>query len=416
MTAHPSAIADVLIVGGGPAGAAAAIRLADAGKRVLIVERDPLPRPPTRGELLTPRAITAAEQLGIDLTDIGHRIDHVRMTYEQRGASTRLPTDAGIADHGLVTERSSFDERVLRAATDRGTQLLAGHTAVEPIVERGFVRGAHVTDPTGIPFELRAEFTVVADGANSRFGRALGTFREPAWPHALAHTGVYRSPLNAASEIELVVGIRDRAGTPVTGYGWMFPRGDGLVSIGIIVMSTSPSFRVINPSRLLDRFVSDNAERWLLDPVPVIPSVGGRLPMGGSIKPNAGPTYLVVGDAAGVANPLTGAGVGYALETGSVAGGVLTEALDTHSAAALQRYPKLLDDAYGQYFKVGRLASRFLGNSRLNRRLGRLGATRSGATETLVRLGIHQLRAGTPGTAEIAYRIGQAISYIAPNS
>ena len=81
--------------------------------------------------------------------------------------------------------------------------------------------------------------------------------------------------------------------------------------------------------------------------------------MGGSVGPTAGPTYLVVGDAAGSANPFVGAGIEYALRDRRLAGDVLDEALREDNATALQRYPKLLDEHYGTYFKVGRLVDRF---------------------------------------------------------
>src|SRR5690606_25916509 len=155
--------------------------------------------------------------------------------------------------------------------------------------------------------------------------------------------------------------LADRAGTPITGYGWMFPRGDGTANVGVLMMSTSPSFRVVNPFHLLERFVDDNAGRWHLRGDPVRPPAGGRIPLGGSVRPAAGPTYLVVGDAAGTANPLSGAGIEYALESGALAGRVLDEALRTGQPAELQRYPKLIDDRYGRYYRFGRVADRLLG-------------------------------------------------------
>ena len=138
-------------------------------------------------------------------------------------------------------------------------------------------------------------------------------------------------------------------------------------------MSTSPSFLVVNPAHLLDRFVADNGARWRLQGEPVHPPQADAS-MGASVRPAAGPTYLVVADAAGVANPFSGAGIEYTVETGVLAGGVLDEALRTGQAASLQRYPKLIDERYGTYFKVGRLVDRVLGRPTLagtRRRRGR---------------------------------------------
>lgn len=317
-----------------------------------------------------------------------------------------------------------LDHHLLEEATSLGVQVLDGHTATAPIVERGFVRGAHVTDSPGTSFEYRASYVLVADGANSRFGRALGTFRRPSWPHAMALTTSYRSGFHDASEIELVFGLRDRAGTPVTGYGFMFPRGDGTTNVGVVVMSTSPSFQVINLPHLLEQLEIEHADRWRLDRSTdttvskhaITANVGGRIPMGGSVGPQAGPTFLVVGDAAGAANPLSGAGIEYAIETGTMAGEVMAEALAAGSATALQRYPKAVEDRYGSYFKVGRLTTRLLGNPALHRRVSRFVASNATAAEAYLRLGSNQLRTGSLGPAELVYRAGRAISLVAPDS
>jgi len=106
---------------------------------------------------------------------------------------------------------------LFRAKGLAGATVLRDHEATAPIVERGFVRGARLVRNDGTTTEVRAAFTVVADGANSRFGRALGTYRHPTWPSALAHRAIYASSLHDAAEIELVVDLEDRAGTPITG-------------------------------------------------------------------------------------------------------------------------------------------------------------------------------------------------------
>ena len=418
MTVRNSSADDVLVVGGGPAGAATAWHLANAGHRVTILERAALPRQKVCGDLLTPRAVRALAQIGIENDALApfHRVEHVRLTSGDKSTSTRWPSHESIPRYGLIAPRDQVDQLMIDAAIAAGAMVLDGHEATAPIVERGFVRGAHVTDSAGSSSKIRAGFTVVADGANSRFGRSLGTFRQPTWPYALAHRAVYRSAIHGVSEIELVVDLSDKAGTQITGYGWMFPRGDGTVNVGVSMTSTSPSFRVVNPAHLLEQFVAEHANRWHLDLDPVESPAGGRIPMGNSVGPAAGPTYLLVGDAGGAANPLSGAGIEYALETGLLAGEVLDEALRTGSAAALQRYPKLLEDRYGAYYKVGRLASRMLGRPSVTRRVANLAASRPRLADAFIRISSNELRSNHTGTAELAYRLGHTISLIAPDA
>jgi geranylgeranyl reductase family protein len=410
--------ADVLVVGAGPAGSAVAATLASGGHSVVVVDRGSTPGGKPCGELLTPRALVALERSGIEPARLAgfHAVTHVRFTAGSASSAARWPSHEEHPDHGLVAPRERLDALLAEHAVAAGAVVLDEHEATAPIVERGFVRGARVVRADGTTTEVRAAFTVVADGANSRFGRALGTYRQPTWPSALAHRAIYSSSLHDAAEIEFVVDLEDRAGTPITGYGWMFPRGDGTANVGVLVMSTSPSFRVINPAHLLDRFVADNGARWRLHGEPVHPPAGGRITMGASVRPAAGPTYLVVGDAAGVANPLSGAGIEYAVETGVLAGGVLDEALRTGHAASLQRYSKLIDDRYGTYFKVGRLVDRVLGRPSLARRLGSFASARPAFARSLTRVGANSLRSRHPGATELVYRLGAAISTVAPDA
>ena len=106
-----------------------------------------------------------------------------------------------------------------------------------------------------------------------------------------------------------------------------------------------------------------------------------------------GPTFLVVGDAAGAANPFNGDGVNAALLTGRLAGDVLDEALTTGNSTTLQRYPTLLADAAGQYDKVGRLAARFLGRPAILRPLLRVGMRSDRVMGAALRIATGELRA-----------------------
>jgi geranylgeranyl reductase family protein len=409
---------DVLVVGAGPAGSAVAATLAADGHSVVVIDRGTAPGARPCGELLTPRAVVALDRCGLSRDRLAefHSVTHLRFTTASDSSTLRWPSHEQHPDHGFVAPRERFDQLLVEHAVAAGATVRFGHEATAPIVERGFVRGAKVTRSHGSPVEMRAAFTVVADGANSRFGRALGTYRQPTWPSALAHRAVYASSLHDAAEIEIVLDLADRAGTPITGYGWMFPRGDGTANIGVLMMSTSPSFRVVNPAHLLDRFLAANATRWHLRGGPVRSPAGGRIPLGTSVRPAAGPTYLVVGDAAGAANPLSGAGIEYAIETGMLAGRVLDEALRTGQPAALQRYPRLLDERYGAYFKVGRLADRVLGRPAFNRYLANTVAARPRIARSLVRITGNSLRSRHPGATEVAYRLAAAISSVAPDA
>lgn len=137
--------------------------------------------------------------------------------------------------------------------------------------------------------------------------------------------------------------------------------------------------------------------------------------MGGSVGPKAGPTHLVVGDAAGTINPFNGEGIDYAYETGRAAAGVLLEALASGDAMALQQYPKLLDDEYGQYFKVARLFAKVIGQPALMAQLTRVGLHSRTLMEWVLRIMANLLRPDEIGPAEAAYKAAAAICRLAPN-
>ena len=279
------------------------------------------------------------------------------------------------------------------------------------------MRGATVINGDGAPTELRAEYTIVADGANSRFGRALGTFRAREWPYGTAIRTYWTSPRHADPWIESALDVKDRNGNPMPGYGWIFPVGDGTVNIGVGLLSTFRDFKSVNTTHLLDSYAHQIAERWQIDAAhPDGRPVSGRIPMGGSVGPKAGPTYLVVGDAAGAVNPFNGEGIDYAYETARMAADVIHEALIDDDAAALQRYPKLLQDEYGQYFKVARLFARVIGRPALMRELTRVGMQSRTLMEWVLRIMANLLRPDEIGPAEAAYKAAAAIVRLAPSA
>ena len=126
--------------------------------------------------------------------------------------------------------------------------------------------------------------------------------------------------------------------------------------------------------------------------------------MGGSVHPNVGPTWVLVGDAAGTVNPFNGEGIDYAYETGRLAATLLDESLATGSGLPLQRYPHLLEAEYGLYFKVARLFARVIGNPPLLRELTRVGMQSRTLMEWVLRIMANLLRPDELGPAEAAYK------------
>jgi geranylgeranyl reductase family protein len=327
------------------------------------------------------------------------------------------PSHPVYPQHGYVVRRRELDQMVAANAVAAGATLLQGHEALEPIVDRGFVRGATVGTKDGAVREIHAKYVIVADGANSRFGRALGTFRTREWPYGTAIRTYWETPKHDDPWIESALDVKDRNGNPMPGYGWIFPVGDGTVNIGVGLLSTFRDFKSVNTTHLLDAYAHQVADRWQIDPdKPQAKATSGRIPMGGSVGPKAGPSYLVVGDAAGSVNPFNGEGIDYAYETAHMAAQVLHEALVTNDPSVLQQYPRQIEEEYGEYFKVARLFARVIGRPALMRELTRAGMHSRTLMEWVLRIMANLLREDEKGPAELAYKAAAKIVRLAPNA
>ncbi len=412
---------DVLVIGGGPAGSATGYWLAEAGHDVLVVEKKHFPREKTCGDGLTPRAVRQLQDMGLgDRLEDYHRFDGLRAVAHGITLELRWPDHPEFPPYGYVVRRRDLDQLVADNAVKSGVALWTGTEAVAPIVERGLVRGAVLRrkPADGGPAateEVRARYVVVADGANSRFGRALGTARDRRYPQGMAIRGYYESPRHDDPWIESALDLRDRSGSSLPGYGWIFPVGDGTVNVGVGLLSTFRDFKNVNTTHLMNEFAATAPAYWGISPdTATCEPTGGRLPMAGSVGPKAGPTFLVVGDAAGSINPFNGEGIDYAYETGRLAADVLHEALVTGDGMALQRYPEELDRRFALYYKVARLFAVIIGKPALMRELTRVGMQSRSLMEWVLRIMANLLRDDELGPAEAAYRAVAGLVKLVP--
>ena len=410
---------EVLIIGGGPAGASAGYWLSQLGHDCIIVEKKKFPREKTCGDGLTPRAVKQLGDMGLaDELAKFHRYEGLRATAHGRALELQWPTHPIYPQHGYVVRRRDLDAMVAHNAAKHGARLLEGHEALEPITDRSRLGGTVVkSKDSDTSFTITAQYVIVADGANSRFGRALGTFRTREWPYGTAIRTYWESPMHADPWIESALDVKDRNGNSMPGYGWIFPVGDGTVNIGVGLLSTFRDFKNVNTTQLLDAYAHQVADSWKIDPEsPTQRATSGRIPMGGSVGPKSGAGYLVVGDAAGSVNPFNGEGIDYAYETARIAADVLHEALSTGNASVLQQYQSILDDEYGQYFKVARLFARVIGRPVLMRELSRVGMHSRSLMEWVLRIMANLLRPDEIGPAEAAYKAASAIVRLVPNA
>ncbi|HUZ21778.1 MAG TPA: geranylgeranyl reductase family protein [Acidimicrobiales bacterium] len=408
---------EVLVVGSGPSGAAAAFWLAEAGFDVVAVEKKHFPREKTCGDGLTPRSVRQLADMGLaDALERHHRFDGLRALAFGKELLLPWPEHPEFPRYGYVVTRSDLDALVAARAEKAGATLWQGVEAVAPLggdaASGGPALGAVLVDRDhGTTCRVRARYVVVADGANSRFGRALGATRDRALPLGMAIRGYYESPRHDETWIESHLDIRARDGGVVPGYGWIFPLGDGRVNVGVGLLSTSDRWRQINTTKLMEAFVAYAPASWCLGPATALgPATGGRLPMGLSVGPHAGPDYLLVGDAGGSINPFNGEGIAYGYETGRLAAASVGEALVGGDARLLAGYDARLQEHYGLYYRVASACMHVMGRADLMRLLVGTGMYSRSLMEWVLRIMANLLRPDELGPAEAAYRALAAIA------
>ena len=422
MTAH---VHDLLVVGGGPAGAATAYLAARSGLDVVVVEKKAFPRDKTCGDGLTPRGVHQLEEMGLaGALEPFHRFGGLRTIAHGRTIEMSWPDHPVYPDYGYVVRRCDLDTIVAEHAVSAGATLLQSTEALRPVEgEGGRIDGAVVVCKEGVrsteggaESTILARHVVVADGANSRFGRALGTARDRGYPMGMAIRTYYESPAHDDPWIESALDVRDRQGNAMPGYGWVFPVGNGTINVGVGLLSTFRDYKDVNTSFLMEEFAHSLPDHWGIDPTkPVQPPTGGRLPMAGSVGPKAGLNWLVVGDAAGAVNPFNGEGIDYAYETGRLAAGLIAEAVARGDDAVLARYPGMLEEEYGLYFKVASLFAKVIGNPALIRELTRVGMWSKPLMEWALRVMANLLRDEERGAAEAAYGAIAAVVRLVPD-
>ncbi len=347
---------DVLVVGAGPAGSATATWAARHGLDVTLVDAETFPRDKPCGDGLTPRAIAELDQLGLSPWLEG-RARNWGLRAAGFGQELYLPWPGGsLPRHGSAAPRLELDAVIRGVALESGVRAFEGMRAVDVRMVAGQVRGVVFQLGAGRDAprkEITCRRLVVADGARSQLGRLLGRTWHRSTVYGVAARGYIASERSDDAWISSHLELRGEQGELLSGYGWVFPLGNGEVNIGVGTLATEKNPADVNLRSLLGHYADSQRGAWRLSGDVRAPW-SALLPMGGAVSGVAGPNWLLVGDAAGCVNPLNGEGIDYGLETGHLAAHVLANTIPSGSLNLANQWAPLLRERYGSAFSIAR--------------------------------------------------------------
>lgn len=335
---------DVAVIGSGPAGSVAALVLARGGARVALVDKARFPRDKACGDLVGPRGIQLLQDLGIEPGDGARRVDDM-IVLGPAGRPVRLPCTEGdtYPGYGLALPRVHFDALLHEAA------VAAGACPVVARVERvvagsdGDGDGRAVLLSTG--GEIRSDVVIGADGATSQVATAAGLVD----PERVLWGFAVRSYLNDPVSVPHIVLWDEARRRGFPGYGWLFPGLDGQANVGLglgVMAARGEGSRAV---RQLAPFLQHlRTSGVLTGPLSPVRQLGGWLKMGMVGTVPARGRVLLVGDAAGLVNPLQGEGIAAAMGSARAA----AEAVLAGPAQAADRYRAFLAETYAPYLNA----------------------------------------------------------------
>lgn len=354
---------DACIVGAGPSGAACAWYLARAGKRVLLLEKRKFPRDKICGD-----AVCVGGQDHLRTMGVLQEIEAEKVGRWAEVGGLVAPSGAGFVGNSvtfsgrklvIAVKRRILDEKIARASERAGAELREESAFVDGTLDR--TRGIWTVrvDGPGGPVVFEARSLVAADGAHSNVTRSLGISTPP--PDGICS----RAYVKAGTHRFDADGVAFYTSELIPGYAALFKEADGDLNFCVYIIPGGKA-KVTDLRALHDKLLREHPyiSRVVGARAEVQKMNGAPLRLGGTVK-SYYERMLVIGDAAGHIDPLTGEGIHTALEGGSIAAQELAAALDAGdlSERRLQRYERRWMKSFGNDFRwsarMARVYTRF---------------------------------------------------------
>jgi menaquinone-9 beta-reductase len=359
--------ADVIIAGAGPAGAAAAVYLRRLGASVVVLDRMTFPRDKVCGDFVGPSALIELEAIGVlqmagfAQTNIGRR-GSIYVDGEQLIARP-FPAVTGMPSYGRVIPRFVLDKFIVDAAQSAGARVMEGCQLTNFAVNSDAVT-VQVASPSG-PFTLRCRLLIGADGSSSTVGRLMRGSQPPRRDRFIASRAYFTGIEGPEDELDVYFD-----GSCLPGYYWLFPTGKGEGNVGLgIALEALPAHNE-TPAAMLRRLIRDDkalSARLRNARLRGKPA-GWPLTTYNQRLPIVFDRVMLIGDAAGLINPLNGEGIQYALLSARWAAETLIPCLraDDYSAQALAPFTVRVESGLRYDMALARLIIELVSNRALS--------------------------------------------------
>lgn len=342
---------DLIIVGAGPAGSAAALYAGRMGLKTLLLEKEKFPRDKICGDAISGKSMDILKDLG--LFEKALQLPSARVHSVTFGSPDLTtvnipfrPSQQSNQPTGLVIRRTVFDQFLFSEACTVTEAVREEFEVTEILTEKDAVVGVKgINRGTQKEETFRGKIIIGADGFNSLVSRAMGLYKHEAEHWVVALRQYYRGVGGLDKQIELH--FIDEV---IPGYFWIFPADDHKANVGIGMLHASMKKYNIDLRKALQAAVNSSQFRERFAGAEALEEPRGwNLPVGSTHRRNYGNGFLLLGDAAGLIDPFTGEGIGNALFSAKIAARTAAEAIKTGdvSANALARYDRELWNVLG---------------------------------------------------------------------
>jgi geranylgeranyl reductase family protein len=348
-------IYDLIIVGAGPAGSAAALYAERLGLTSLLVDKESFPRDKICGDALSGKSVAVLRDLDL-LTEVqqlpGAHIQSIVFSSPDK-ATFRIDlskTSLKQIPKGFVIRRKNFDAFLFGKAKKAATRSIENFTVTDLLIEAGQVCGISGKTADRVQHTFRSKIILGADGYKSIVARKTGLYEHDPAHWVVALRCYYKNVRDLTDQIEL-----HYVDEVIPGYFWIFPLENGYANVGIGMLHKSIKEKHIDLNQALQNALTNPVfkERFAQAEAMEKP-VGWNLPVGSKRRKSYGDGFMLLGDAAGLIDPFTGEGIGNALYSARYAVETAKQALDQDdlSAGFLSRYEDNLWNSIGNELRI----------------------------------------------------------------